>query len=301
MSHPSKHWCFTLNNYTPDDVARLDALPCAYLVYGRETGASGTPHLQGYVRFEQRIRFHQVRTALGGQAHLERMRGTPVQAAAYCKKDGDFTERGDPPSGAPASKFEDVKAFALDVHSRLGRSPNQRELANEFPHHFVRYQRALLEYCRLVCPEPSLELGDPNDWQLRLRDELLNGPDDRTIKFVVDEAGGKGKTWFQRMMITKYPEDVQILSGGKRDDIAHAIDASKKIFLFNVPRGGMEFLQYTILEQIKDRMVFSPKYNSQMKILAHKAHVVVFSNEMPDMNKMTHDRYEFFEFGLINN
>nr|AUF34970.1 putative replication-associated protein [uncultured virus] len=102
-------------------------------------------------------------------------------------------------------------------------------------------------------------------------------------------------------MLTQFPDKVQILSGGKRDDIAHAIDPSKQIFLFNVPRGGMEYLQYTILEQIKDRMVFSPKYNSQTKILRNRAHVVVFSNEMPDIEKMTHDRYDYFEFGDIAN
>lgn len=311
-NHPSKHWVFTINNFTPEDVTRLDSLPLAgeagpspgpttvrYLVYGRETGEAGTPHLQGYVHFNGRIRFNQVKALVGNGAHLERMRGSPKQAADYCKKDGQFTEKGDAPGGTKSNKFEDVTEFALDIHREQGRPPNDRELAAEFPHHFIRYGRALREYTRLVCPEPRLELGQLNDWQQRLHDELMDGPDDRQIKFVVDEHGGKGKTWFQRYMLTHYPEKVQVLSGGKRDDIAHALDPSKQIFLFNVPRGGMEYLQYTILEQIKDRMVFSPKYNSTTKILSNLAHVVVFSNEMPDGNKMTHDRYDYFNFGTI--
>lgn len=296
----SKHWCFTINNPTPEDEARLQALATTYLVYGREVGAAGTPHLQGYVAFPDRKRFGQVRTYLGGQAHVERCRGTPAQAATYCKKDGDFFERGEPPVASPPAKFADVTEFALATHARLGRPPNEREVAAEFPHHYIRYPRALHRYCELVCPPPQLQLGAPNDWQQRLLSDLTDEPDDRSIVFVVDEAGGKGKTWFQRFLLTTYPEKTQVLSAGKRDDVAHAIDSSKSIFLFNVPRGGMQFLQYTILEQIKDKMVFSPKYNSTTKMIP-EAHVCVFCNEYPDMNKMTHDRYKFFDFGVINN
>ena len=100
-----------------------------------------------------------------------------------------------------------------------------------------------------------------------------------------------GEKFFCRWMLTRHPEKVQILSVGKRDDIAHAIDVSKSIFLFNMPRGGMEYLQYTILEQLKDRIIFSPKYASCTKVLYYQPHVVVFSNEEPDMTKMSADRY----------
>jgi hypothetical protein len=109
--------------------------------------------------------------------------------------------------------------------------------------------------------------------------------------FYVDDEGGKGKSWFQAWYLTKNPEKTQVLSAGKRDDIAHTIDKTKSVFFFNIPRGGMEYLQYPILEQLKDRMVFSPKYNSTMKFLTAVPHVVVFCNEHPDMNKMSLDRY----------
>ena len=73
--------------------------------------------------------------------------------------------------------------------------------------------------------------------------------------------------------------------------MAYALDPTRSIFFINVARGGMQFLQYRILEGLKDRMVFSEKYESVMKILLKPTHVIVFSNEMPDRTKMSEDRY----------
>lgn len=87
-----------------------------------------------------------------------------------------------------------------------------------------------------------------------------------------------------------------MLSIGKNADLAHAIDESKRVFVFDIPRGSMEYLQYGILEQLKNRMVFSAKYNSTTKILHQKPHVIVFCNEDPDMDKMTNDRYNIWRF-----
>jgi hypothetical protein len=132
----------------------------------------------------------------------------------------------------------------------------------------------------------------PLPWQQSL-EEILSEPsaNDRTVHFCVDSTGGQGKSWFQWYMSSKYP-DVQLLGPGKCEDIAHTIDPEKRVFLMNVPRGQMEFLNYSVLEQIKDRHVFSPKYESQMKVIRFPTHFVVFCNEHPDMNKMSADRYE---------
>jgi len=49
----SRDWCFTLNNYKAIDEAILRQLDSKYLIYGYETAPeTGTPHLQGYVYFE---------------------------------------------------------------------------------------------------------------------------------------------------------------------------------------------------------------------------------------------------------
>lgn len=123
-------------------------------------------------------------------------------------------------------------------------------------------------------------------------DELSEEADDRKVKFIVDYDGGKGKSWFQRWMLTEKPDVVQLLGIGKRDDMCFAIDESKKIFFINVPRGSMEYLQYAVLEMLKDRVVISNKYTSRVKVLATKVHVVVYTNEDPKMDAMSTDRYD---------
>ena len=291
----TRHWVFTVNNWTSDDESLLRELgpTVSYLVFGYETSETGTPHLQGYVVFSSCKRFNEAKNALPHGVHIETKKGTPKEAAEYCKKDGLFQEFGTlPRQQGTSGQFARFVEWLVQVQGTTGYVPTDREIAREFPGMWVRYGRKLRQLAEHHAPAPDLETGNLRDWQEALHDALIEeAPDDRGILFYVDSQGGKGKTWFQRYMITKHPNSVQILSVGKRDDIAHAIDEDKTIFLFNIPRGGMEFLNYTTIEQLKDRMVFSPKYDSRTKILKKNPHVVVFCNEAPDMTKMTEDRF----------
>jgi hypothetical protein len=296
----TRHWCFTLNNWTAADDDKLKALgpTISYLVYGYETSESGTPHLQGYAVFPNVKRFSEAQDLLPVGCHLEAKRGSPEQAADYCKKDGVFTEFGSRPLGRRGcTQFDYFVEWVVSRTNELGSVPSEREIANKFPKLWLRNERKLRHLAVHLTPPPALMDGATlRCWQRNLRDALVADPkDDRSIMFIVDQEGGKGKSFFQRYMMTYHPSETQLMSIGKRDDVAHAIDQSKSIFLFNIPRGGIEYLNYTILEQIKDRVVFSPKYDSGTKVLMRNPHVVVFCNEIPDLTKMTEDRYDIFE------
>lgn len=91
----SRSFCFTINNYTQETEDKLSKIECKYLCYGKEVGASGTPHLQGLIVFANA---HSLRGAISvlRPAHVEIMRGSFKQAKEYCCKDGDITERGTP-------------------------------------------------------------------------------------------------------------------------------------------------------------------------------------------------------------
>lgn len=90
----SRGWCFTINNYTQSDVEQIDSFSCRYMVYGFETGACGTPHIQGFLYMENDKTLQVMKKKFHPTAHLEPQRGTSVQASDYCKKDGKVVERG---------------------------------------------------------------------------------------------------------------------------------------------------------------------------------------------------------------
>ncbi|AXH73548.1 MAG: putative viral replication protein [Doliovirus lythtis] len=293
----AKRWVFTLHNYTDDEEQALGDFAeefCDYCVAGKEETEEGTPHLQGFFILKTKRTLRFIKSQLGDRLHLEISRGTPTQAADYCKKDGDFEEWGEITSQGRRSDWEAFRDWVKEQEAR----PTERLMADRFPGIWGRYRNSALAMCQLFHPVQDMVPDTPKEWQVVLKGRLCAEPDDRRIHFVVDPDGNTGKSWFCRWMLSKMPDEVQILGIGKRDDMAHMVDTNKSIFLLNVPRGQMEFLQYGILEMLKDRMVSSPKYESVMKTMVHQPQVCVFSNEMPDMNRMSPDRYELFD---INN
>ena len=94
-----RNWVFTLNNYSEDDVTAMTGFLdehdlVKYICAGREVGAEGTPHLQGFLVCRNPVRLTTVRTFWDGRAHWEIARGSATQAITYCEKDGDFMEFG---------------------------------------------------------------------------------------------------------------------------------------------------------------------------------------------------------------
>lgn len=91
----ARNVCFTINNYTENEMDDLmNWNQVRYLVFGKEVGENGTPHLQGYVEFKEPKKFATIKKKIP-RAHMESRHGTAKQAADYCKKDGDYTEIGE--------------------------------------------------------------------------------------------------------------------------------------------------------------------------------------------------------------
>lgn len=291
MGSAAKRWVFTINNWTENEYqALLDAyeVSFSYLIIGKETGDSGTRHLQGFLILKTKLRLRQLKLLGGlGRAHLEIARGTPQAASDYCKKDGDFQELGELPAvQGKRTDFDTLKEWIKSQDP----APTHTDIAEHYPSLWGRYKGACIDFLERFGRRPVLVDGELRGFQAELNAIIEGEADDRKIIFVVDKEGNKGKSWLIRYWFS-HRDDVQRLSVAKRDDIAYALDVTKRIFCFDVPRGSMQFLQYCMLEGIKDRMVFSPKYNSGCKVFNHKSHVIVFSNEYPDPNLLSMDRY----------
>jgi len=116
---------------------------------------------------------------------------------------------------------------------------------------------------------------------------LLELQNERKILWVYDQIGGNGKS-----ILTNYLIDVRnafMCNGGKLSDIAYAYDLQPFI-VFDLPRCSEEFIPYKVMECFKDGRFFSAKYNSCMKRFSN-AKVVVFSNFLPDITKLSKDRW----------
>jgi hypothetical protein len=289
----AKYWCFTLNNYTDQDVIRLSAETnrtsaledVNYIIFGKEVGASGTPHLQGTVCFQSRKRMSQVKSVIG-QAHFTLTRNLS-QSIEYCKKDGDFTELGVLPEkeNGKRSDIEDFKnAVKEDPMITLA------DIRENYSEVYARYPRFCVSYLEQKKPTIGIDTHVLREWQGNLFNRLLQAPDKREIIFIVDRVGNTGKSWFARYYC-HLQENGQIVIPGKKADMAYVIDPTRKVFFFDCPRSKQgDFIQYDFLEELKNGYIFSPKYESKIKILK-TPHIVVCMNETPDMSKLSEDRY----------
>lgn len=284
----AKHWCFTMNNYTP---ANLDLLSSPiegvdYMVFGKEIGASGTPHLQGTVCFQSRKRRAQV-TAILGQAHYTVTRHL-TQSIEYCKKDGDITEWGTPPNtGGKDEKRSDLEEFKASVKEGVLSLKELRELHSNVCAMFPRF---VSEYIKDQQKEVKVPCFPLRPWQAELCQTLNLPPDSRKIIFIVDIEGNKGKSWFARYY-QDHHENVQIIVPGKKADMAYVVNTTTRVFFFDCPRSKQgDFIQYDFLEEVKNGFIFSGKYESTIKKF-DVPHIVVMMNEMPDEMKLSRDRY----------
>ncbi len=97
--NPAKAWCFTLNNYTENELGALVQLFSSldetyWYIVGEEVGEQGTPHLQGYIekktgRFRPLPKF-EVKRNNTQCMHFEKAKGNRTQNYKYCSKDGKF-------------------------------------------------------------------------------------------------------------------------------------------------------------------------------------------------------------------
>lgn len=86
---PCKKWCFTWNNYTKLSVKLLEHIfknNKVLYIFGKETGLSGTKHLQGYIECNKRIRPIEF-FKLDKKIHWEKAKGSKEENLIYCSKE----------------------------------------------------------------------------------------------------------------------------------------------------------------------------------------------------------------------
>lgn len=136
---------------------------------------------------------------------------------------------------------------------------------------------------------PTIKLIEPFGWQLELLNIIKQEPDDRTIHWFWEPDGNVGKSQMTKYLVVKHNA---IICTGKSADIFHVLTKHKNIALVIVdcPRSQQDFINYGAIEQVKNGLVFSGKYDST-QLVFNSPHVIVFANCRPDLTKMSIDRW----------
>jgi len=136
MAQKSRAFVITWNNYDEDSINRIKGLNPRYMIVGKEIApTTGTPHLQGYIYFENAKSINVVRKKLSG-ANVDVAKGSAEQNKVYCSKEGDYVEEGEIPKQGKRVDLDRIKDEVMN-----GKKVD--DIAVENPDTFHKYGRTL--------------------------------------------------------------------------------------------------------------------------------------------------------------
>ncbi len=130
-------------------------------------------------------------------------------------------------------------------------------------------------------------------WQQQVLKTISASPDARAINWLYEGIGNIGKSFLAKYIVLRYNA---IIADGKKDNVFNqiktAMDAGiePKIIILDIPRHNIDYVNYGAIEQIKNGMIYSGKYEGGICIF-EIPHVVIFANTPPNINKLSLDRW----------
>lgn len=142
-------------------------------------------------------------------------------------------------------------------------------------------------------PTDPLDGKEPYAWQEQAIAVSKENPDARTIYWFWEPDGCSGKTSLCKHLVLT--QGAHYVSGAAKDilySIAARMDTAgpPRIILFDVPRSVEGRISWQAIEQCKNGLAFSAKYESKQVVFDHP-HVFCFSNSEPDGTKLSADRW----------
>lgn len=130
-------------------------------------------------------------------------------------------------------------------------------------------------------------------WQQDVLDIVSKEPDSRTINWYWEENGNVGKSFLAKYL--KLSKNT-IIADGKKDNVFNQLnvmlEAKKEpeIIILDIPRHGRDYMNYGVIEQLKDGCIYSGKYEGGDCII-DDVHVIIFANFPPEETKFSKDRW----------
>ena len=245
-----------------------DEVKAACIAY--ETGKHGMhPHWQCYFQLAGQARMkRRIEQLLGHkQFHLELAKGTKEANVKY--------------------------VYAVHKQHQIG---------------WVRYSKGIKvpsNYC-VEKRDNLLRLKhNMKSWQKMLLERFTSQADFRDILWIWEPKGNTGKTYFAKYLHYFHGA---ILTGGKGSDMKYAIARWKEItgnypviILIDLARSDNVTSEgYRIIEEMKNAIFFSGKYESGMVASVLPPHICVFANVPPVRAHMSEDRWKVYKLDAAN-
>ena len=131
-------------------------------------------------------------------------------------------------------------------------------------------------------------------WQRYIVNECSMIPDDRTINWIHEDKGNVGKSALVKYLCIH--ENAMLISG-KGADIKYQVASAEffpDVIVYDIPRTSRGYVNYTALEEIKNGIFSSTKYESRMVIMP-TPHIYCFANFEPNLEAMSKDRWNVID------
>jgi hypothetical protein len=142
----------------------------------------------------------------------------------------------------------------------------------------------------------DVDVEQPRGWQLEVMDIIKDVPNKRTIHWFWEPDGCVGKTTLCKYLVVKHNA---LMLCGKSNDMFQMLakfPEKRKLILVDVPRCSSGFVNYGAIEQMKNGLVFSGKYEGA-QLVFNCPHVIVFANVYPTVENMSLDRWSIVRIG----
>lgn len=145
----------------------------------------------------------------------------------------------------------------------------------------------------LVCMETPLP------WQTELFDHtMLPCEDDRKVIWICNIKGNVGKSKWQKWMSWKHGAERVPLGTATQLKTSVADMPANTIYMIDLPRvrGSQESQHdlFSAIEEIKNGWVYAAMYGKPHELKMKPPHVIVFSNELPDMSCLSEDKWAIY-------
>jgi len=155
--------------------------------------------------------------------------------------------------------------------------------------------------------KPKLQVvrSNPYPWQKYLKDILNEEADDRCINWCVDTVGHAGKSVFCMAYVSEEPTDAIYLALDNLDrrtlslvvkvqEYRRRYNKDPRAIIFDFPR-NLDVNQMNrstcLMENVKSGIIETNFGGIHKEVAISNVHVVVFSNQVPDLSILSRDRW----------